>query len=101
MNGNRHSDSHEGRMEICYTGQWKTIICDDHWETSDAQVVCTQLGYVSEGKHGEAQSGQNSRLQLLFWYLIFEVSLMLAMTCACMLASNLLKPTLVSNAWYT
>lgn len=48
MNGNRRSDSHEGRVEICYTGQWKTI-CDDHWEENDAKVVCTQLGYISEG----------------------------------------------------
>lgn len=49
MNGNRRSNSHEGRVEICYSGQWMTI-CDVHWETADAEVVCTQLGYVSEGK---------------------------------------------------
>lgn len=54
----------EGRVEICSDRRWGTI-CDDGWDSTDAGVVCRQLGYspllehlaVHEAFFGAASGG--------------------------------------------
>ena len=38
------SGSHEGIVEMFFLGQWTTV-CTYHWDMSEAEVACRQLGY--------------------------------------------------------
>ena len=42
------TDSGRGQVQVCYNNSYWTV-CDDRWDSLDAGVVCTQLGFSSQG----------------------------------------------------
>ena len=38
-------DNSNGRLEICYGGEWGTI-CDDNFGIDEANIACNQLGFM-------------------------------------------------------
>ena len=46
-----HGDTeYDGLVEVCFNQRWGTVN-GDGWSSVDAQVVCRQLGYSTEGKY--------------------------------------------------
>ncbi|KAL9694212.1 hypothetical protein quinque_013497 [Culex quinquefasciatus] len=54
----------EGNIEIFHDGRWGAI-CDDEWDSTEAEVVCRQLGFPGHLK--PTHSGHFGKAKRKFW----------------------------------
>ena len=62
--------SYNGRVEICYNNQWGTV-CNNFFTSTDARVVCRQLGYPVIGEDID-WCGCNCILNVKFGYCFLQ-----------------------------
>lgn len=48
LTGYRSTNPRQGTVEICVDGYWGTI-CSNEWDSRDAAVICSSLGFSSLG----------------------------------------------------
>ncbi|KAH9508815.1 Neurotrypsin [Bulinus truncatus] len=60
------TSAYEGTVEVFHNNRWGTV-CDDHWLSENAQVVCHMLGHKREGAIAVTDNGFHYNRTREFW----------------------------------